>query len=99
MDAPHHSGPTMSRPASPYLSHGEAGRGARDPEAWGPESVAVTGDPSASELARRLAEADLEVLRPAELIQFSLTAGRLAAWADGLRRAAETQLVVLLGGR
>lgn len=98
MDAPQHSGPRVSGPAGPYLSHGAAGLGSRDPEAWRPDSVVLGGDPPPSELARRLGEADLDALRPGELIQFSLAAGRFAAWADGLRRAAEAQLGVLTGG-
>ena len=89
----------MSGSVAPYLSHGAAGHGSRDHEAWRPDSLVLAGEPPASELARRLGEADLDVLRPGELIQFSLAAGSLAAWAEGLRCAAEAQLVLLVGGR
>ena len=89
----------MSWPAGPYLSHGAAGLDSQDPEAWRPDSVVLAEDPPAFELARRLGEADLEALRPGELIQFSVAAGQLAAWADGLRASAEARLAVLLGAR
>jgi hypothetical protein len=86
----------MSGPVAPYLSHGAAGQ---DADAWRPESVVIVGEPPAGELARRLNEADVEVLRPGELVQFSLAAAHLAAWADGRRRAAEARLVALMAAR
>jgi hypothetical protein len=67
-----------------------------DPEAWGIENPLAVGEPTVGELARRLSEVDVEVLRPEELVRFSLAAGQLAGWAEALRRAAEARLVALL---
>ncbi|WP_334170679.1 hypothetical protein [Sinomonas sp.] len=88
--------PKTSGATPPHLSRGEV---APDPEAWSPGGASDANEPLAAETARRLGEADVEVLRPSELVEFSLAAGRLAAWADGLRRAAEARLVVLLQAR
>ncbi len=41
-----------------------------------------------AELARRLAETDLESLTPAELFHYVRAAQRLAAWAESLRESA-----------
>ena len=41
-----------------------------------------------AELARRLAEADLDALTPAELFHYVRAAQRLAVWAEELRQAA-----------
>jgi hypothetical protein len=67
-----------------------------DPEAWGIENPRAVGEPTVGELARRLSEVDVEVLRPEELVRFSLAAGQLAGWAEALRRTAEARLVALL---
>lgn len=71
----------------------------RDAEAWSIESPVALGEPTAGEVARRLSETDVEVLRPEELVRFSLAAGQLAGWAEALRRAAEARLVVVTHGR
>ncbi|MEA5454557.1 hypothetical protein SPF06_07470 [Sinomonas sp. JGH33] len=95
MDAPQHSGPPMVWSADPHLSHGSAGP---DPEAWSPERSSIRSVP-AGELARRLGEVDLSVLRPAELVQFSLAAAHLAQWAEALRVSAVSRLARLADGQ
>ena len=44
--------------------------------------------PPGAELARRLAETDLDALTPTELFHYVRAAQRLAAWAEALREAA-----------
>ncbi|MDQ4502687.1 hypothetical protein [Sinomonas sp. ASV322] len=96
MAAPQHSGPLKVWPVDPHLSNGSAGP---DPEAWRPEDSSPeptsVGSASVGELARRLGEADLSVLRPAELVQFSLAAAHLAQWAEALHLAAVSRLAWL----
>jgi hypothetical protein len=64
-----------------------AGEPAED-RRWQQEGTALTAQPPGAELARRLAETDLEALTPAELFSYVRAAQRLAAWAEGLREAA-----------
>lgn len=55
---------------------------------WQDEGVTLTAQPAGAELARRLAESDLDALTPTELFHYVRAAQRLAAWAEGLRKAA-----------
>ncbi|WP_227007508.1 hypothetical protein [Pseudarthrobacter sp. AB1] len=55
---------------------------------WQDEGVTLTAQPAGAELARRLAESDLDALTPTELFHYVRAAQRLAAWAEGLREAA-----------
>jgi hypothetical protein len=64
-----------------------AGEPAED-RRWQQEGTALTAQPPGAELARRLAETDLEALTPNELFNYVRGAQRLAAWAEGLREAA-----------
>jgi hypothetical protein len=64
-----------------------AGRSAEDIQ-WQQEGIALTAQPPGAELARRLAETDLDALTPTELFHYVRSAQRLAAWAEGLREAA-----------
>jgi hypothetical protein len=64
-----------------------AGRSAEDIQ-WQQEGIALTAQPPGAELARRLAEADVDALTPTELFHYVRSAQRLAAWAEGLREAA-----------
>jgi hypothetical protein len=55
---------------------------------WQREGVTLSAQPPGAELARRLAETDLEALTPIELFHYVRAAQRLASWAEGLREAA-----------
>lgn len=55
---------------------------------WQDEGVTLTAQPAGAELARRLADTDLDALTPTELFHYVRAAQRLAAWAEGLREAA-----------
>ncbi|QNE16388.1 hypothetical protein FYJ92_06620 [Pseudarthrobacter sp. NBSH8] len=55
---------------------------------WQDEGVTLAAQPAGAELARRLAESDLDALTPTELFHYVRAAQRLAAWAEGLREAA-----------
>jgi hypothetical protein len=55
---------------------------------WQREGVMLSAQPPGAELARRLAETDLEALTPDELFHYIRASQRLAAWAEGLREAA-----------
>lgn len=63
------------------------GRPAED-EQWEREGVALSAQPGGAELARRLAETDIDALTPVELFHYVRAAQRLEAWAGGLREAA-----------
>jgi len=64
-----------------------AGEPAEDVQ-WGKEGTALAVQPPGAELARRLAETDLDALTPTELFHYVRAAQRLAAWAEALREAA-----------
>ena len=55
---------------------------------WQQEGVTLSAQPPGAELARRLAETDLEALTPVELFHYIRASQRLASWAEGLREAA-----------
>ena len=55
---------------------------------WVGEGTALAVQPPGAELARRLAETDLEALTPTELFHYVRAAQRLAAWAESLREDA-----------
>jgi hypothetical protein len=55
---------------------------------WEQEGVSLSAQPEGAELARRLAETDVDALTPVELFHYVRAAQRLAAWAEGLRQAA-----------
>lgn len=55
---------------------------------WQREGVALSAQPAGAELARRLADTDLEALTPTELFHYVRAAQRLASWAEGLRESA-----------
>ena len=55
---------------------------------WQQEGVTLSAQPAGAELARRLAETDLEALTPMELFNYVRAAQRLASWAEGLREEA-----------
>jgi hypothetical protein len=64
-----------------------AGEPAED-HRWQQEGTALSAQAPGAELARRLAETDLEALTPAELFNYVRAAQRLAAWAENLRETA-----------
>lgn len=64
-----------------------AGRSSDDVQ-WQEEGIALAVQPPGAELARRLAETDLDALTPTELFHYVRGAQRLASWAEGLREAA-----------
>ena len=64
-----------------------AGEPAEDVQ-WGNEGTALAAVPPGAELARRLAETDLDALTPTELFDYVRAAQRLAAWAEALRETA-----------
>ena len=64
-----------------------AGEPAEDVQ-WQREGAALSAQPPGAELARRLAETDVEALTPAELFHYVRAAQRLAVWAEGIREAA-----------
>ena len=64
-----------------------SGRPAED-VAWEREGISLAAQPEGAELARRLAETDLDALTPTELFHYVRAAQRLASWAEGLRQSA-----------
>ncbi|WP_427132894.1 hypothetical protein [Pseudarthrobacter sp. S9] len=64
-----------------------AGEPAEDVQ-WHREGTALSVQPPGAELARRLAETDLDALTPTELFHYVRAAQRLAAWSEALREAA-----------
>ena len=64
-----------------------AGESSEDVQ-WQQEGVTLSAQPAGAELARRLAETDLEALTPMELFHYVRAAQRLASWAEGLREEA-----------
>ena len=64
-----------------------AGESAEDVQ-WHREGTVLSAQVPGAELARRLAETDLEALTPTELFHYVRAAQRLAAWAEGLREDA-----------
>jgi hypothetical protein len=55
---------------------------------WEREGVSLSAQPEGAELARRLAETDVDALTPVELFHYVRAAQRLADWAEGLRQTA-----------
>lgn len=55
---------------------------------WQREGTVLAAQAPGAELARRLAETDLEALTPTELFHYVRAAQRLSAWAESLREAA-----------
>ena len=64
-----------------------AGEAAED-LSWHNEGTALSAQQPGAELARRLAETDVEALTPIELFHYVRAAQRLAAWAESLREQA-----------
>lgn len=64
-----------------------AGESAEDTQ-WQREGTVLSAQAPGAELARRLAETDLESLTPTELFHYVRAAQRLAAWAESLRETA-----------
>lgn len=63
------------------------GRPAEDVQ-WQQEGISLASQPEGAELARRLAETDIDALTPLELFHYARAAQRLATWAGELRQAA-----------
>lgn len=55
---------------------------------WHREGTSLADQMPGAELARRLAETDIEALAPTELFHYVRAAQRLSAWAEGLREEA-----------
>lgn len=64
-----------------------AGEPAEDVQ-WREEGTVLSAQAPGAELARRLAETELDALTPGELFHYVRAAQRLAAWAEGLREHA-----------
>ncbi len=64
-----------------------AGESSEDVQ-WNGEGAALAAQPVGAELARRLAETDVEALTPTELFHYVRAAQRLAAWAESLKEEA-----------
>ena len=64
-----------------------AGEPAEDVQ-WQEEGTVLSAQAPGAELARRLAETELDALTPGELFHYVRAAQRLAAWAEGLREDA-----------
>ena len=64
-----------------------AGEPAEDVQ-WQQEGTVLSAQAPGAELARRLAETELDALTPGELFHYVRAAQRLAAWAEGLREDA-----------
>ncbi|MDR7081516.1 hypothetical protein J2X01_000793 [Arthrobacter ginsengisoli] len=75
-----------------------AGEPAEDVQ-WQQEGAALSAQPPGAELARRLAETDLEALTPGELFHYVRAAQRLAAWAEGIREDAVSRYCTTPSGR
>lgn len=65
---------------------------------WQKEGISLAEQPPGAELARRLAETDLEALTPVELFHYVRAAQRLAHWTEGLRKAAVERYCGFGGG-
>ena len=61
-----------------------AGESSEDVQ-WNREGTVLAAQPVGAELARRLAETDVEALTPTELFHYVRAAQRLAAWAESLK--------------
>lgn len=55
---------------------------------WRREGTVLAEQPPGAELARRLAETDLEALTPLELFEYVRASQRLVAWAEHLKERA-----------
>ena len=55
---------------------------------WEREGISLAAQPEGAELARRLAETDIDALTPVELFHYVRAAQRLSSWAEDLRQAA-----------
>lgn len=66
---------------------------------WHREGTALAAQPPGAELARRLAETDLEALTPTELFHYVRAAQRLATWAEALREDAVGRYCAVPGPR
>ena len=64
-----------------------AGRPPEDVQ-WQREGISLAAQPEGAELARRLAETDIDALTPVELFHYVRAAQRLSSWAEDLRQAA-----------
>ena len=64
-----------------------AGRPPEDVQ-WQREGISLDAQPEGAELARRLAETDIDALTPVELFHYVRAAQRLSSWAEDLRQAA-----------
>lgn len=64
-----------------------AGRPPEDVQ-WEREGISLAAQPEGAELARRLAETDIDALTPVELFHYVRAAQRLSSWAEDLRQAA-----------
>lgn len=64
-----------------------AGESSEDVQ-WNREGTVLAAQPVGAELARRLAETDVEALTPTELFHYVRAAQRLAAWAESLKEDA-----------
>jgi hypothetical protein len=71
-----------------------AGEAAEDVQ-WHKEGTALSAQLPGAELARRLAETDLEALTPTELFHYVRAAQRLQAWAEALREDAVSRYCAL----
>ncbi|WP_442017051.1 hypothetical protein [Paenarthrobacter sp. 2TAF44] len=58
---------------------------------WRSEGTVLIEQPPGAELARRLAETDLEALTPRELFDYVRASQRLVAWAEQLKEKAVAQ--------
>ncbi|OAE01400.1 hypothetical protein [Arthrobacter sp. OY3WO11] len=64
-----------------------AGRPPEDVQ-WEQEGISLAAQPEGAELARRLAETDIDALTPVELFHYVRAAQRLSSWVEDLRQAA-----------
>ena len=64
-----------------------AGESSEDVQ-WNREGTMLAAQPVGAELARRLAETDVEALTPTELFHYVRAAQRLAAWVESLKEDA-----------
>jgi hypothetical protein len=85
-----HAGPlkAMSPGVVDYLFRQLVTGKTSDDVQWEQEGISLTAQPEGAELARRLAETDIDALTPVELFHYVRAAQRLAAWAEGLRQTA-----------
>lgn len=66
---------------------------------WHREGTPLSAQAPGAELARRLAETDLEALTPTELFHYVRAAQRLSSWAESLRENAVGRYCDGGGGR